>query len=107
MYGRIHPNLDIDLYLLLEEFEEISTLGLEKVLSCELPTLLGSNSGRKAFLQCEDLKEPNNTIRLEHKEGNYFIKIARDIPNPADERGHFGQTNEISVTVYIFSQSVL
>ena len=104
MWGRIHPNLDIDLYLPLEEFEDISSPGLERVLSCELPKLDGSYSGRKACLQCDDFKEPDDEISVEYKEGNYFIKMARHIPNLTDERCHFGQIDGISVTLYIFER---
>jgi len=101
MYGRIHSNLAVDLYLSLDEFEDIST-GLEKVLSCELPKLDGSYSGKKAHLQCKDLKEYFDLIKVEHKEGNYFVEIDRHIPEPTNGKGHFGQTDCVSVTLYIF-----
>ncbi len=105
MWGRIHPNLlDIDLYLPSEEFGDIPSPGLEKVLSCELPKLDGSYSGRKAHLQCKDFKEPDDVMIVEYKEGNYFIKMARHIPNLTNENGHFGQTDGISATVYIFER---
>ena len=104
MWGRIHANLDVDLYLPLEEFVDISSAGLERVLSCELPKLDGSYSGKKAYLQCKDFKEPNDVIKVEHREGNYLIRMARHIPDLTNENGHFGQTNEISVTVYVFER---
>lgn len=108
MWGRIHPNLDIDLYLPLDEFEDISSLGLEKVLSCELPTLIGDYSGKKAHLQCKDFNEDDNVLKVEYRESNYFIKIAKNVPGNMDitgEKGHLGQTDGINVTLYIFERS--
>ena len=104
MWGRIHPNLDVDLYLPLEEFEDISSAELEKGLSCKLPELDGSYSGKKAYLQCEDFKEPYNVIKVKHREGDYLIRMARHIQDLTSENGHFRQTDGINVTIYIFER---
>lgn len=109
MWGRTHNNLDIDLYLPLDEFIDISSSDLERELCCELPKLDGTFTGRKAYLQCEDFNETDEIIKGEYKEGNYFIKLAKHILNPTDETGHFAQIDEeeISVTLYIFEMGSL
>ena len=80
-----HNALDIDLYLTQLEFDTISQQEIKIVnkklkkkfesLECMLQKMDGSDSRRKAHIQCEDFEDMGDGIKVKYKEGTYFIKM--------------------------------
>ncbi len=113
MKGTFFDNLDIDLYLTQEEFNLVSLPELEIVgnklkrkyesLECRLQKMDGSDSGRKAHLQGEDFEYMGDGIKVEYKEGIYFVKMNEHASKLVDERGHFGTRYGMGekITIYI------
>jgi len=113
MKGTFFDNLDIDLYLTQLEFDTISQQEIKIVnkklkkkfesLECMLQKMDGSDSRRKAHIQCEDFEDMGDGIKVKYKEGTYFIKMNEHASEIIDERGHFGTRYGMGekITIYI------